>query len=217
MRRQVEELLRNYSLPGRAPVKVELDTSLDRIHFYIQYHGLNDRHLQELIAKAYLVHMDYNINYYNPLLLNSPGETDQKKENCKARVGFLSKFFGVFEPHGLLLDGVMKYLPRSHFEVIALSVARTDGNALPLLFMIYAHENCNIFYLPFFIQGKTLSPGILESADIVQEVSLDTTHALEAISKLNLDILIFADVLSEPMNHFLAHSRLAKTQVVESL
>jgi hypothetical protein len=161
MRQQVEELLRNYSLPGRAPVKVELDTSLDRIHFYIQYHGLNDRHLQELIAKAYLVHMDYNINYYNPLLLNSPGETDQKKENCKARVGFLSKFFGVFEPHGLLLDGVMKYLPRSHFEVIALSVARTDGNALPLLFMIYAHENCNMFYLSIFYSRKNLIPGNL--------------------------------------------------------
>ena len=49
------------------------------------------------------------------------------------------------------------------------------------------------------------------------EVSLDTTHAIEAICKLNVDVLVFADVLSEPMNHFLAHSRLAKTQVYSLL
>ena len=115
-----------------APVKVELDTSLDRIHFYIQYHGLNDRHLQELIAAAYLVHMDYNLNYFNPTLKSEKTAdriiTNQSaKYNKKARIAFISKFFGVFEPHGLLLDGVMKYLPRSHFEVIALPVARTDG------------------------------------------------------------------------------------------
>lgn len=84
MRRQVEELLQNYSLPGRAPVKVELDTSLDRIHFYIQYHGLNNRHLQELIAQAYLVHMDYNINYFNPFLLTSRGEANQKEDYRKS-------------------------------------------------------------------------------------------------------------------------------------
>lgn len=62
--------------------------------------------------------------------------------------------------------------------------------------------------------GKTLSPGVLESADYVYEVSLDTTHAIEAISRMDLDVLIFADVMSEPMNHFLAHSRLANIQVI---
>ena len=52
--------------------------------------------------------------------------TTQKKK----RIAFISKFFAIFEPHGLLLDGVMKYLPRSEFEVIALPVARTDPKAL---------------------------------------------------------------------------------------
>jgi predicted O-linked N-acetylglucosamine transferase (SPINDLY family) len=58
-----------------------------------------------------------------------------------------------------------------------------------------------------------LSPGVVEAADLIVEVSLDFTHAIEAISKLKIDILVFADVLSEPMNHFLTHSRLANFQV----
>ena len=48
----------------------------------------------------------------------------------RVRVGFISKFFGLFEPHGLLLDGAMEYLPRHVFEVWALPVVRTDGKPL---------------------------------------------------------------------------------------
>jgi len=33
------------------------------------------------------------------------------------------------------------------------------------------------------------------------------------VERLQLDILIFADTMSEPMTHFLAHSRLALIQV----
>lgn len=61
-------------------------------------------------------------------------------------MGFISKFFGVFEPHALLLDGVMKYLPRSQFVVVALPVARTDG--------------------------KPLAPTVAEASDFIYEVSL---------------------------------------------
>jgi len=138
MSRKVTQMLDLYSQPGMAPPKVEVDTSLDRIHFYIQYDGLNDRPLQELITSAYLVIMEGNINFTNPSLA-LPGyhyeafplsQLNTQRKVCtskRARIGFISKFFGVFEPHGLLLDGVMRYLPRSHFEVIALPVARTDG------------------------------------------------------------------------------------------
>ena len=33
------------------------------------------------------------------------------------------------------------------------------------------------------------------------------------LQELRLDVLVFADTLSEPMTHFLAHSRLAPIQV----
>lgn len=81
----------------------------------------------------------------------------------------------------------MKYLPRHYFTVILLPVARTDG--------------------------KPLSFTMTDIADEIHEVSLQYNHAIYEISKLNIDILVFADVLSEPMNHYLAHSRLANIQI----
>ena len=99
----------------------------------------------------------------------------------------MSKFLGIFEPHGMLLDGIMKFLSRDDFFVFALPVARTDL--------------------------KPLSPTVQAAADEVLEISLKHEHAMHSLAALQLDILVFADVLSEPMNHFLAHSRLATIQV----
>jgi hypothetical protein len=143
----------------KAIKKELLDTTLDRIHFYIQYHGLNDRHIQDCVAHLYSAYI-IDVNTYNPYIsaeifdeyniqrkvsLQSTTTTENHKisgfiekhtskivqnNNNKQNeltstntgvkrftVGFISKFFGIFEPHGLLLDGVMKHLPRSHFEV----------------------------------------------------------------------------------------------------
>jgi hypothetical protein len=202
---------------GAAPEKVSVDTSLDRIHFYVSYHGLNDRALQDLVMRLY--HLRLRLEYFSPHVLSlaqagfpdwiradnpalSPAATQALRPvlppttqlptpplpiSRRARIGFLSKFFGIFEPHGMLLDGVMRYLPRDRFEVHALPVARGDG--------------------------KPLSPAIASSCDAVHEVSLSYEHAQERLQELRLDVLIFADTVSEPMTHFLAHSRLAPIQV----
>ena len=61
--------------------------------------------------------------------------------------------------------------------------------------------------------GKPLSPQILEAADRVVETSLSHSHVFKMVDLLDLDILVFADTMSEPMTHFLAHSRLATIQV----
>ena len=45
-------------------------------------------------------------------------------------------------------------------------------------------------------------------------VSLSYKHALEMIQELQLDVLVVADTMSEPMTHFLAHARLAPIQVI---
>lgn len=207
------DILATERATGRPQEKYDVDTSLDRIHFYISYHGLNDRYLQDLIISIY--HKYLQIEHYSPYIVTSqdmsfpswvaaplyvpqlraPATHVRPRSNVpllktlprSARIGFFSKFFGIFEPHGMLLDGVMKYLPRDRFEVFGLPVSRADV--------------------------KPLSPNIIASCDEVHEISLSYAHAQEMIQNLHLDVLVFADTVSEPMAHFLAHSRLAPIQV----
>lgn len=175
--------------------KEHLEGILDRTVFYIQYHGFNDRLIQDLIAEAYrknIVDFELINKMANPSLDVLADSTKNQalvtpKGERRIRVGFLSKFFGVFEPHALLLDGVMRYLPRSRFEVIAFPVSRSDG--------------------------KPLAPGILEGADRVVPLSLNHVEAMSVVSAASLDVLVFADTQSEPMTHFMCHHRIAPIQV----
>lgn len=176
-----------------------LDSSLDRIHFYLVYAGLNDRFIQEEIAEVYRLNIrDLSKTcpgIAQPLWRNdkitgtsetSGHPVSRKGNNSRIRIGFISKFFGVYEPHGMLLEGVMRYLPRTHFEVLALPIAMSD---------------------------KPLSPIIEDSVDQVVFITLVHMNAFNQLCSLKLDILVFADILSEPMTHFLAHSRVATTQI----
>ena len=188
-------------------VKHGVDDSLEKLdfmgsHFYISYHGLNDRYLQELIVSLYHSHL--NIDYTASHLLlpvghrswsesaddasmsDVGGAASTSPSMRKVKVGFISKFFGIFEPHGMLLDGVMKYLPRDRFVVYGLPVSQHD---------------------------KPLAPTVKESCDFIVDLSGVHSEAQSMVEQLQLDILIFADTMSEPMTHFLAHSRLAPLQV----
>ena len=170
--------------------KEAIDSTLDRIHFFIAYHGINDRYLQELVVLAYskvIESFDYIVPSVSPSLPMLLSNLKDDKLTTKIRVGFISKFFGLFEPHGMLLDGIMKYLPRSHFDVFVLIVPSTDG--------------------------KPVSPNIFEATEYVYQISLSHQDSADKIAALELDILIFADTMSEPLNHFLAHYRLASVQI----
>ena len=195
----------------KAAVKHGLESSFDHIHFYLVYHGVNDRFFQELVVQQYHTHLQ--LEHISARLLSPSfpslstlqdsfkrgGSSEDRaggggggggvdlKDVRRARVGFISKFFGLFEPHGMLLDGVMQYLPRSRFHVVALPVARSDG--------------------------KPLAPSVAQGADEVYEVSLTYRHALELVDRLQLDVLVFADTMGEPITHFLAHARMAPIQV----
>lgn len=135
----------------------DLDSNLDRIHFYLVYHGVNDRPLQEAIIEAYRTHIKDLEHLLPQLAAKGPSlaalQDDVRQPRRRVRIAFMSKFFGIFEPHGLLLDGVMRSLPRTQFEVLALPVARTDG--------------------------KPLSPNILDCADRIVEMSLSHAHAVK--------------------------------------
>mmetsp|Transcript_16074 Transcript_16074/g.35048 ORF Transcript_16074/g.35048 Transcript_16074/m.35048 type:complete len:1364 (+) Transcript_16074:87-4178(+) len=212
--RCTRELQLMASEPSNATEKYALDTSLDRIHFYVAYHGLNDRSFQELVMSLYYRYL--TIDYIKPAFLEptfpslsmmqdsfraeglpSPGAGvgvgvgagagSPPSESRKVKIGFMSKFFGLFEPHGMLLDGVMKHLPRSQFTVYTLPVARSEN--------------------------KPLSPSVAEASDHLVVISLTYSHALETLSALGLDVLVIADTMSEPMTHFLAHARVAPIQM----
>jgi Tfp pilus assembly protein PilF len=152
-----------------APQKHHIDSSLNRIHFYLVYHGLNDRYMQELIIRAYNKHLEGLFYLKAELQLQNGGSflselqtellpkrqqhlqistqqtltgtslMNEDKISRKVRVGFMSMFFSIFEPHGMLLDGVMKNLPRSHFEVLAMPIVRNDGMPLSPSFI----ESCD--------------------------------------------------------------------------
>ena len=90
--------------------KTTLDSSLDRTHFYISYHGINDRFLQELVMETYR-RIIRDIEWFPVSAAParfSPAHLQEKKKAQPVRIGFISKFFGIFEPHGMLLDGIMK-------------------------------------------------------------------------------------------------------------
>jgi predicted O-linked N-acetylglucosamine transferase (SPINDLY family) len=164
------------------------DSSLDRVPFYPVYNGFNDRTIMELVGAVYrhrlegVVAVTPNVTPdLEPLLL---GLADGRR---KTRVAFISRYFGVYEPHGMLLDGIMAYLPRDQFYVIAMPIVGNDG--------------------------KPLSYVIRDSVDEVVQLSLGREHALAMVEQSEVDIVVFADTLSEPQAHFLAQSRLAPVQV----
>ena len=168
---------------------------MERIHFYSVYHGVNDRRMQEEIAFLYYSTFTTLQQIHTMISPSIPPihSTNDKREdgtnnnnNKKVRIGFFSKFFGLFEPHGMLLEGVMKHLPRSIFHVIAL---------------------------PVTIWDKPFSPDILNGSDEVHIIPMSLPLAIPLISKLKLDILIYADVNSEPLSHFLSFIRLAPIQI----
>lgn len=189
---------------NRSYTKGIVDNTVDRIHFYISFHGLNDRPLQELVGRAY-AHCFSDVSTYGRAMLQGdqliqrylreehhPVAIANSRQVVapyprRLRVGFISKFFGIFEPHGMLLDGTMQYLPRDQFEVVCLCVARTDF--------------------------KPVSPRIEGACNELHELSLSSQHVIEKLHSIALDVLIFADVLSEPINHYQAHSRVAPIQI----
>jgi protein O-GlcNAc transferase len=163
--------------------------------FYFTYHGLNDRPVLELAGSAYPLYIADIYNTANEVsleldLLNCGSRTDVTQiisVSRKAKIGFISSFFYIAEPHGLLLDGIMKHLPRDYFEVHVLVVV--NNSTIPL------------------------APSVSEAADFIWEIPKKLAVAKAIVTALKLDILVFADTWGERQTHFLAQARLAYYQI----
>ena len=139
------------------------------MHFYVPYPGLNDRFLQEAVVECY--------RRLSPVL-NVPAKGVapdgwQSRKTRRSRVGFSSKFFGEHEPHGLLLEGVVAHLPRDRFVVVVLPIASPGRPAASVL--------------------------LRSAADEVRPLGLNFKANQQIVVDAKLDVLVFADMLSEPM------------------
>ena len=172
--------------------------AVERVHFYLVYlaaAGGRDRQTQRLVNEMYqLACDDKELKTYAKHLVTpqAAGEivTTTPSSNTPQRplrIGFISKFFGDFEPHGLLLSGVIKYLPQTHFHKILLPISSPKSSPAPYL---------------------------TKYADEVVPLPLNSLTVRSILSELSLDVLVFADMNSEPLTHFLSYSRFAPLQIL---
>ena len=127
------------------------------------------------------------LKYVAEHLLRRDETQGRRERNDRIRVGFVSKFLTVNHAHGQLLEGVISHLPRTTFEVVAIAIPNSQTAVLD---------------------------SIRNGSDVFVTTSLNFFEVRETIAKLELDVLVYADFLSEPITHFLVHSRLARVQCV---
>ena len=206
-RREIIRSLTQLLAKGLPPQQHFHEQNILNLHFNIQYHAFNDKPMQELIYKVYEMNIKH-LSRFSPRLLDGSShrphlesreakssvmrtEAKFSDKESRIKIGFISKSFGVFEPHGLLLDGVVKYLPRSLFKVYVLRILLEKETA-----------------------GHMISPTLADFADELVDVPQAHSLAAEIVEKLQLDILVFADALCEQVNHFLMFSRYAPVQIL---
>ena len=160
---------------------------VERLHFYNVYHGLDELPNQALMANLYLSSspvLRFVGVSSRPESLLLPSQNESRRK--RIRVGWISKFFTVNHAHGQLLEGIISGLPRSDFEVIVCAIPNP---------------------------GAPLLQSIRESADELIILPFSLRESRDILSSLSLDILVFADTMSEPLTYFLAlGSRVAHVQ-----
>jgi len=241
-------------------------SAVERMHFYVQYAGWNDRPLQTSIARFYVAVCPELLNPSpqlaalsdqssssqngvenrgrasntaergdaiifggsNQYLLPNSVEVAsasaakfsqhqqqrQGQQQPPTRVGFLSKFFGEDEPHGELLEGIVYALKVFRDSRLVRTNAQSSGSSSS------SNGGGNGVGRKAFVSvvlhvaspGSKCSEMLANAADEVIELSLHWLGARAAVAKASLDVLIFADSLSEPLSYFLQMGRLAPVQ-----
>ena len=105
----------------------------------------------------------------------------------KQRIGFVSKFFVPDHPHGMLLQGILEHLDRKLFQVVVFAIPNPGHDSL--------------------------APEIVKHADEIHVLSLHLHEAQVRIAHSAVQVLIYSDLMSEPLSHYLAYARLAPVQV----
>ena len=214
-RQNIMSLMRENPPPVlRDPVK-----DVERVHFYFVYHGENELENQRMMANFYLsTGNDGMLRYVTPKLrqfpfggvqvlaedglapaadvaaadhtsLYAPSDSIRRAaREGKIVVGFISKFLVVNHAHGQLLEGIIRELDRTQFHVVVLMIPNPQN---------------------------TILPSIKEHADEIVDLPFALVAVRSMIGALGLDILVYADMLSEPLSYFMGTgTRLAPVQAV---
>jgi protein O-GlcNAc transferase len=162
--------------------------TVEWLHYYLQYHGLSEYNHQVMMANFYssvVVGLQWiapQLKKKTPRSSDSSGRRIDSAVDSSAgqriKVGFMSKFFGEGQPHGLLLEGQISGLPRDEFEVI-------------------------VFEVPTESESR-LNPVIFKSADQVVKLHLVLSTVRQTLASHTLDVLVLADGMSDPLNYFVA-------------
>jgi protein O-GlcNAc transferase len=152
--------------------------------FYLAYHGLDDRPIQEAVADAYRRSCP-SLSFTAEHCLN--GAPASPRADGRLRVGFLSEHL-FSHTIGLVNQGLIARLPRERFHVTVIATPRP---ADPVREDILASADAVIELPPRDLDG-----------------------ARRRIAAAELDLLYYTDLGMAPLSWFLAFARLAPVQVV---
>ncbi|ETW08008.1 hypothetical protein H310_02386 [Aphanomyces invadans] len=153
--------------------------------FYLVYQGRNDVDLQTKLAK---VHSNScaALHFEAPHTRVGVGSLIAFDSTPRRlHVGFMSKFFVSNHAHGMLLRGVLQHLNRKLFHVTLVVVPDPQ---------------------------QPVDSAMAAAADDIKVLSMHLAHCQQDLAALQLDVLVFADLMSEPMTYFSAFGRLAHVQ-----
>ena len=170
------------------------------LHFHLPYYGFHDREALERVvsimqtdAKIPLTTTNGALQFYKPpstvsnvfhVADTQPDRGISPKE--KAKIIFISCLFGDNEPHAALLLDVLRTLPSTLFESIAISVG--------------LKQPCSDFIEVF--DGKVFSVGY------------DREKARSIILSQSPDVVIFVENLNSAIMHYLSYERFAPIQIL---
>ena len=112
----LRDLLADPAMAGLWSAPIALEWC--RFRFYLAYHGLNNRELNERLAQVYL-YMTPSLAYTAPHLRKD--QVVQWDGARKIRVAFVSAFL-THHPVGRTVQGYVEHLPRDRFEVLVFFI-----------------------------------------------------------------------------------------------
>ena len=199
---QIDALLDDAALRFDNPIRRLFQTS----HFYLVYHGQNDAVLNTKIAALFRGAVSA-LTYTAPNLLAPPpaaagggsggrggaaAVADSAAEGgaaeaplSRVRVGFVSKFFVKNHPHGQLLEGIIRGLSPGIFE--------------PSIFAIANPREELADWMQALLDGEGEAFGAGAAHVVVVEPTIPALRAAVSAIDGGLDVIVFADLLSEPV------------------
>jgi tetratricopeptide (TPR) repeat protein len=173
--------------------------------YYIIYHGFEDLYLRQLQARVVYKMSASVLAYASPLLLASTQPPYESLVGVggtlsadisspkRVKVGFLSAFF-YHHSVGLLMQGVIKGIDRSIFDVYLIFVSSRQVLTV----------------------NDTVTQSLLGSVDSnnVLVCSGSIQYHQQQIAALGLDVLVFTELGMDHMSYMLAFARLAHRSVV---